>query len=139
MSGTKTETIPQPAPSRGRLNRLAWQFVGGIAFGLGAVGIVLPVLPTTPFMILAAFAFGKSSPALHDRLMRSPTFGPLILEWQRHGAIATRFKVLALGMMAGALAWTIYLDVPMAVLIVQAIAMTGAALFILSRPGGASE
>jgi len=108
--------------------------VGLGALGLGFVGAVLPVLPTTPFVILAAFAFGKSSPRLRIYLENNKIFGPIIADWQENGVIAARFKAIALGMMAGALVITSQLSVPLIVLLIQASCMTGAALFILSRP-----
>ncbi|MEO1224313.1 MAG: YbaN family protein [Pseudomonadota bacterium] len=116
--------------------RVIWLAIGGGALGLGAIGIVLPLLPTTPFVLVAAFAFGKSSPRLAIWLETSRAFGPIIADWRRHGAIAPRFKVLAVAMMGGVLALSIIAALSVWVLIVQAVCMTGAAAFILSRPNG---
>lgn len=110
--------------------------VGGGALGLGAIGIVLPLLPTTPFVLVAAFAFGKSSPRLAIWLETSRTFGPIIANWRRHGAIAPRFKVPSVTMMGGVLALSIIAALSVRVLIVQAVCMTGAATHFLSRPNG---
>ncbi len=120
------------------LKRLFWLCVGGIALALGAIGAVLPVLPTTPFVILAAFAFGQSSPRLQAWLENSETFGPMILEWRDHGAIAPRYKVMAVTMMAAAFVLSLVLGVKPLVLIIQAVCLSGAALFVLSRPNGPS-
>ena len=68
---------------------------GFLAVGLGAVGIVLPLLPTTPFLLLAAFCFARSSERLHDWLINHPTFGPPILDWRDRGAIGRKAKILA--------------------------------------------
>jgi uncharacterized membrane protein YbaN (DUF454 family) len=129
---------PHPALPQFSLNRLAWQAMGGIALLLGAVGVVLPLLPTTPFVILAAFSFAKGSPALHDWLMRSRTFGPIITDWRANGTIAPRYRILALAMMCGALALSVAMTVPLAVLAIQALCMAAAASFILSRPNRAT-
>ncbi len=133
-----TKHLPLPVsnsePLGGGLRRLAWQAVGGGALLLGALGVALPLLPTTPFVILAAFAFARSSPALHDWLMRNRTFGPVIADWRTNGAIAPRYKGLALAMMAGALGLSVAMTESPAILAVQAICMTAAAIFILSRP-----
>lgn len=111
-----------------------WQCIGFGALGLGFLGVALPVLPTTPFVILAAVAFGKSSPRLQAYLEGNQVFGPIIADWQANGAIAARFKILSIVMMAGALALSIQLSVPVIILLVQAACMTAASIFILSRP-----
>ncbi|KFG92122.1 hypothetical protein BV98_000374 [Sphingobium herbicidovorans NBRC 16415] len=69
---------------------------GFIALALGAVGIFLPLLPTVPFMILAAFCFARSSPALEARLLDHRHFGPHIRRWREQGAISRRGKRAAL-------------------------------------------
>lgn len=121
----------------GFLWRIGWKAVGFTALGLGALGVVLPLLPTTPLVILATFAFAKSSPALHDWLLKSRHFGRIIADWQANGVIALRYKSLALLMMLGAIGLSAALGVPGIVLGVQLLSMTLAAGFILSRPSRA--
>ena len=116
------------------LRRIAWTAGGVIAVALGAIGAVLPVLPTTPFVILAAFAFGKGSPAMARWLEEHKIFGPAISGWRRNGAIAPRAKALAVAMMATVLGVSIAMALPAVVLAIQAVAMGGAAIFILTRP-----
>ena len=65
---------------------------GLLAVALGTVGIVLPLLPTVPFMILAAYCFARSSPALEARLLNHPKFGPHLFAWREKGAISRRGK-----------------------------------------------
>jgi uncharacterized membrane protein YbaN (DUF454 family) len=119
------------------VERLAWRSLGFLALGLGGLGVVLPVLPTTPFILLAAFAFGKGSPRLQKRLEDSRMFGPAIRDWRINGAIAFRFKLLAVAMMAGVLGLSLVLSAPVPVLAVQLVCMTGVAAFLLSRPDAA--
>jgi len=67
---------------------------------LGVLGIFLPLLPTTPFMLLAAACFARSSRRFHDWLLANRTFGPLIVEWEKHRAIPRRTKLTAIALMS---------------------------------------
>ncbi|MAC80193.1 MAG: hypothetical protein CML66_19245 [Rhodobacteraceae bacterium] len=118
------------------LARILWLCLGGISLALGAVGAVLPVLPTTPFVILSAFAFSKSSPRLAAWLDNNPTFGPMIADWRTHGAIAPRYKRLAAVMMLAAFMLSLALGASTRLLIIQAICLSGAAAYVLTRPHG---
>jgi uncharacterized membrane protein YbaN (DUF454 family) len=71
---------------------------GLICVAIGVVGLVLPVLPTTPFLLVAAACFARASPTFYRRLVRSPSFGPLILEWRRHRSIPYRAKLTAIAL-----------------------------------------
>ena len=113
-----------------------WFTLGALAFMLGAVGVILPVLPTTPFVILAAFAFRKSSPRLRAWLMRSRLFGQMILDWETHGAIPLRVKWTACTMMGAVFLISLYARAPASVLIAQAIGMGLGAAFVVTRPSG---
>ena len=75
--------------------RWAWGLLAYLALGLGFIGIFLPGLPTVPFVLLAAFAAARGSEKLHQRLLADPRFGPMIRDWQAHGAISRRAKWLA--------------------------------------------
>lgn len=76
-----------PGPLRWFLFLAGWLFVG-----LAVAGVVLPVLPTTPFLLLAAACFSRSSERFHAWLMDNRLFGPLIRDWQEHRAIRTRAR-----------------------------------------------
>ena len=119
---------------RAQAARAGWFILGWIALALGALGAVLPVLPTTPFVLLAAFCFARSSPRLHSWLAHHRTFGPMVEAWARHGAIPRRAKRLAAAMMAGAFALSVALRLPVWVLAVQALCLAGAAAYVLTRP-----
>ena len=114
--------------------RLAWAAAGWLSLGLAVVGIVLPLLPTTPLVILAAFCFSKGSPRLRRWLIGHKTFGPIIRDWEARGAIARPIKALACSIMAMVLGVSIWAGLPGFVIAIQAICMGGAATYILTRP-----
>ncbi|WP_417425663.1 YbaN family protein [Hoeflea sp.] len=118
------------------LRRPLWFAVGAVALALGGLGVVLPLLPTTPFIILAAFAFGKSTPRFQQWLGDSRSFGPMIASWRAEGAIAPRFKAMAVTMMVCSLLLSLALQVSAVVVAVQVVCLAGAAAFVLSRPDG---
>jgi len=117
-----------------RAARLTWLVVGLVALVLGAIGIALPLLPTTPFILLAAFAFARSSDRLHEWLITHDVFGSLIDNWHRYGAISKRAKVVSVISMAAVLAISVAVAAPPVVIVAQLVVLGAAALFILSRP-----
>ncbi len=86
--------------AKGRF-RWAWWLLAYISLGLGVVGVVVPGLPTVPFVLLSAFAAARGSQRLHRKLLAHAQFGPMIIDWQAHGAVTRRAKVFAVVMMAG--------------------------------------
>jgi uncharacterized protein len=80
--------------------RLFYLAFGWLCVGLGVIGIILPILPTTPFLLVALWAFSKSSPALAERLRNDPRFGSTLRAWQDHGSIPPLGKAMAVIMMA---------------------------------------
>ena len=111
--------------------------LGILLLVLATVGLFLPLLPTTPFILLSAWCFSHSSPRLHRFLIHNKIFGPLIENWNQHGAISGKAKMsatLVIGLFFG---YTlIFVSVHPGVKI--AIVTIGAALllFIWSRPRG---
>ncbi len=99
--------MTQPAPRdplHGSPVVRALFFVAGItALGLGLAGIFLPVLPTTPLVILAAACFARSYRPFHEWLLAHRRFGPVLREWHEHRAIPWRTKITAIAMMAAAM------------------------------------
>lgn len=81
-----------------------WLAAGLIALALGVVGAFLPLLPTVPFLLLAAFCFARSHPAWEQRLLDHPRFGPPLKDWRARGAISRRAKLAALTAMAASVA-----------------------------------
>lgn len=76
---------------------------GFVCVGLAVAGVFLPLLPTTPFLLLAAACFARSSPRFHRWLLAHRLFGPLIHDWQTHRALPARTKAVAIGMLAATL------------------------------------
>ena len=114
---------------------LGWSF-----FGLGAVGTVVPGLPTTPFMLLALWAFSKSSRRFHDWLYAHRLFGPPLHQWRTHRVIPLKAKVLALVTMLVSFTYLAYFtQVNITVKIIVALAMLSGAVFILSQPSRIEE
>jgi len=114
--------------------RLIWQGIGWISLMLGALGVVLPLLPTTPFLLLSAWCFARSSKRFHDWLVHHPRFGPPIEAWRRQGAISRRAKGLAMLSIAASLAVSLAVGAPAWALIFQAACLAVVTIFILSRP-----
>lgn len=85
--------------------RRVYHYAGLASVGLSIIGVVLPILPTVPFLILAAWCFGKSNPEWERRLLHHPHFGPHIRSWREKGAIPPVGKygaTLAFGASIGA-------------------------------------
>ena len=117
-----------------RAARLTWLVIGVLALALGALGVVLPLLPTTPLVLVAAFAFARSSERLHQWLLDHDVFGALIDNWRRYGAISRRAKVVSVVSMVAILGISLVAAVPAYVIGIQVVVLGAAATFILSRP-----
>ena len=108
MSLPKSALLPERLPARARLKRAVLTLAGIVSLLLGLLGAVLPGLPTTPFILLAAACFAKASPRLHGWLVRHRWLGPMVRDWEAHHSMPLRIKWLASGMMVlmvGASAW----------------------------------
>ncbi|TAN86240.1 MAG: DUF454 domain-containing protein [Gallionella sp.] len=80
--------------------RLAYGALGTLFLLLGIIGAFLPVMPTTPFLLLATACYARSSRRFYNWLMNHPAFGPLIVEWRTYRSIPWRVKLIAIAMMA---------------------------------------
>ena len=99
-------------PHDSRALRLMFLRLGFGFVALGILGAFLPVLPTTPFMLLAAACFARASARFYNWLLNNRTFGPLVVEWRRHRSIPYRTKLWAIALMAGTLTVSIVFFVP---------------------------
>jgi uncharacterized membrane protein YbaN (DUF454 family) len=84
---------------RARWLRWLWLLCGGVCLATGLVGIVLPLLPTTPFVLLAAFCFSRGSARYEQWLLAHPRFGPMVRDWRASHAVPLRAKKFAIAMM----------------------------------------
>jgi uncharacterized protein len=117
------------------IKTLAYLSLGWLCVGLGVLGIVLPLLPTTPFILVAAFAFSKSSRRFHDWLLGHRIFGPLITDWQTNGIIRLPIKCLATLSMGVMLSLSFYfISVPTMAIVGTLSIVFCVLIFIWSRP-----
>ncbi|MEC9364289.1 MAG: YbaN family protein [Pseudomonadota bacterium] len=97
--------LPPPLPTaaqRPLSPPVRWLLIaaGWLSLVLGLIGILLPVLPTTPFVLLAAACFARSSARFHTMLLRHRACGPLLTEWEQHRSIPRRTKLWAIVLMS---------------------------------------
>ena len=111
------------------LHRRVYKPLGLTFLALGAAGLVLPVLPTTPFVLLAAWFFARSSEQWHQRLLQSELFGPMIRNWEERRCVSGRAKLVGIGSMlvAGSASIIFALSNPWARLGTAALMLVGAA------------
>lgn len=108
--------------------------LGLLCVALALVGIFLPLLPTVPFLLLAAFLFARSSPRLHNWLLSHPQFGPVIEDWARSGAISPRAKLWATLSIGCVFGISLVLGVPKFILAIQAVVLGAVLIFLWTRP-----
>ncbi len=119
---------------RQALTRLLWRGLALLSLALGLVGVVLPVMPTVPFLLLAAWAAGKGWPALERWMLDHAHFGPHIRRWRENGAVPRRAKWLATVMMAGSALMLVLSPLPQAVKIAVPTVMAAVAIWLWRRP-----
>ena len=115
--------------------RLALQVAGSVSLVLGLIGVFLPVLPTTPFLLLAAFCYARSSAKFYNRLLNNRVFGKYIQDWQRTGAITLKTKIVAIALLLVSVGTSVVFFIPYmpAQILVSAIAVS-VAVYIATRP-----
>lgn len=118
---------------RRRLLRKVYWTLGGASLLLGAAGVLLPVLPTVPFIILAAYCFGRSDPRIERWLLQHPHFGSAIRQWRERGAISRKGKIAATLAFLMSVALAVVLA-PLPWALIPVAAAVGAGGWIWSRP-----
>ena len=109
--------------------------LGWLLFGLGFVGVFVPVLPTTPLMLLALWCFARSSERFHDWLYTHRVFGPPLQQYREHRVIPVLAKAAALVFMSASLVYLfVFLQIVIWVKVLITVSMALGAWFILSKP-----
>jgi uncharacterized membrane protein YbaN (DUF454 family) len=134
MERHRRQPSQPPKPRGGPIARSGWLALALICVGLGSLGAFLPLLPTTPFLLVAVFAAARSSPRLHDWLYQHPRFGPLLRNWRDHRAISRRAKRNAVLLIV--LSWAVTLATlsSVAVRLVVTLVLAAVIAFLLTRP-----
>lgn len=83
------------------LRIIVWRTIAVLSLLLGVIGLLLPIMPTVPFLLVAAWAGGKGWPVLEQKLLEHPKYGPQIIAWREYGVVKRQPKVIASIMMAG--------------------------------------
>jgi len=111
----------------------------GLAFvGLGLLGTVLPVLPTTPFMILALWCFARSSKRFHDWLYHHRVFGPPLRQWDQHRVIPPAAKIVAVTAIAASMVYVVLFSAaPWYAIAAMGVVIAYGAWFVLTKPSRA--
>ncbi|MCV0428834.1 MAG: YbaN family protein [Roseibium sp.] len=122
------------------MRRTTFKLLGTGCVGIGIVGAFLPLLPSTIFFIMAAACFARSSPALEEKILRHPVFGPPVIAWREHGAISPRSKLVALaGMGFGYLMFLLTAEPDLWLAVFVALFMIGCAAYVATRPSGTQK
>lgn len=114
--------------------RVLWYLLGAVSLILGVVGIALPVMPTVPFLLVAAWAFARSSPRLRQKILDHPTYGPPVRAWQERGAVGRPAKLWAVIAMSFGVGLALWLGLPHWIIAVQGSVCLAVAVFLVSRP-----
>ncbi|MEH6833477.1 MULTISPECIES: YbaN family protein [Falsihalocynthiibacter] len=114
--------------------KTVWLILGIAALTLGIIGIALPLLPTVPFLLLAAFLFARSSENLHNWLIYHPKLGAPIQDWNEHGSINIRAKIYATLSVIFTFALSVFFDLKPLVLGIQAVCLLCVMAFLWTRP-----
>lgn len=113
---------------------LFWRTLAVLCVALGFVGIFLPVLPTVPFLLVAAWAGGKGWPALEQWLLEHPTHGPAIRRWRDHRAVPRKAKVAAVATMAASTVFILWSAAPVFVKVGVPLCLVVVAVWLVTRP-----
>ncbi len=114
--------------------RILWISFGFLSLLAGIIGAFLPIVPTVPFLLLAAYFFGKSSERLHGWLLGHPRLGPPIRDWEERGVMRRPAKWLATVSIGATFGISLLLGVPLYVLGIQVLVLGAVLVFLWTRP-----
>ncbi|MEZ5939537.1 MAG: YbaN family protein [Hyphomonadaceae bacterium] len=139
MSGNPPEPAPGGAPEPGARRRKALRPVylvcGVLLTAIGAAGLVLPLLPGTVFLILAAACFARSSPRFEAWLLNHSHLGPPVRAWRETGAIPLNAKIIAIGAMTLSVGIVWFTRAPIYAKWITTAILAACALYVGTRPG----
>lgn len=137
VQSSRERSDEEQAVPRSRSVRIFYLVLGILMLVLGFIGALLPVMPTTIFLILAAWCFGRSSPRLEAWLLDHPRFGPTLRAWRENGAVPRRIKLIAVsGMLAGYAIFFITVAPSLWLALTVGAGMLACAVYVLTRPDG---
>lgn len=117
------------------MKKYTYLTLGHIFLLIGAIGAFLPILPTTPFLLLSAVFYSKSSPKIHNWMMNHKILGPPLRDWKDNGVIGVKAKILALTMLSFVIFYRIpTLNIHLYIKILAESVLVGVFVFILTRP-----
>lgn len=120
------------------MKKIVLLILGHLFLALGIIGAFLPILPTTPFLLLAAYFYSKSSSKIHHWMLRHKYLGPPLKDWQRNGVIGIKAKILATTMILLIISWRIpKLEVALSIKVIASIVLFAVLIFVCTRPSKA--
>ncbi len=120
--------------------RLFLILAGHLSVAIGVFGIFLPLLPTTPFLLLAAYFYSRGSRRLHAWLLGHPRLGPPVLNWFEHGVVSRRAKVVSIALIVISISYPLaFGSFSLALKFVAAGTMLAVIAFLLTRPSTTEE
>ncbi|MDP3963979.1 MAG: YbaN family protein [bacterium] len=119
-----------------RLKKLLFASLGMLFLAFGVIGAFLPIIPTVPFLLVAAACFARSSDRLHQWLLHIPMIGQVIRKWRQEGSITRRTKIVAITSLWVSVGFScVFFSTSWLAICVAALSATGLTLYIASRPG----
>lgn len=116
------------------MRRRIWLITGWLFLIVAIIGVALPVMPTVPFLLVAAWAFARSSPALEQRIINHPTYGPPVRAWQERGAVGRLAKIWAVTAMTSGVLLSWYVGMPLWVVATQGGICLLVGAYLVTRP-----
>lgn len=130
-------SVAQPSEQR-TMRQTAWLAAGFLCIATGIVGIVVPLLPTTDFVLMAAYCFSKGSRKWELWLLNHPWFGPMVREWRASGSIPLRAKIISSAMLVLGASWGAWM-LPSRSAWIPPLVCLLVAVYIWSRPSRSTE